>query len=149
MLSFASAKNLGLSFSLGYCKPVIDSCEQCPVNSHVATVYCTTESRYVCGMCGLNCLRQKHSVHQIVEQPVVHQGQEEQNVGGRPLPRAEIQRQNRRLAAIRLDLKRPIRKKTAPKIKVAAKLREKYAKERFARKDDPKDDGASGAAAVN
>ncbi|CAF1705619.1 unnamed protein product [Brassica oleracea var. botrytis] len=100
-------------------------------------------------MCGLNCLRQKHSVHQIVEQPVVHQGQEEQNVGGRPLPRAEIQRQNRRLAAIRLDLKRPIRKKTAPKIKVAAKLREKYAKERFARKDDPKDDGASGAAAVN
>lgn len=25
MLSFASAKNLGLSFSLGYCKPVIDS----------------------------------------------------------------------------------------------------------------------------
>ncbi|CAN6820684.1 unnamed protein product [Brassica oleracea] len=69
--------------------------------------------------------------------------------GRKTTARAEIQRQNRRLAAIRLDLKRPIRKKTAPKIKVAAKLREKYAKERFARKDDPKDDGASGAAAVN
>lgn len=96
-------------------------------------------------------------------------------MGGGQLTRAEIQRQNRRLAAIRLDLKRPIRKKyvlslsydydfikvfcfistfctrcrTAPKIKGAAKLRGKYAKERFARKDDPKDDGASGAAAVN
>ncbi|KAH0934595.1 hypothetical protein HID58_011712 [Brassica napus] len=62
-----------------------------------------------------------HSVQEIVERPVVHQGQEEQNVGGGQLTRAEIQRQNRRLAAIRLELKRPIRKKTAPKIKGATK----------------------------
>lgn len=33
-------------------------------------------------------------------------------------------------------------------MKAAAKVRGKYAKERFARRDDPKDDGASGASAV-